>query len=45
MKDRIWKKISSWKGHNPSYAWRSIWKIVVKQGMRWKIGDGSHIPL
>lgn len=20
-------------------------KVVVKQGMRWKIGDGSHIPL
>ena len=32
-------------GHNPSFAWRSIWSSqnLVKLGFRWKVGDGSQI--
>jgi hypothetical protein len=34
-------------GHNPSYVWRSIWssQTLLKHGYRWKIGDGSLIPI
>ncbi|MCH88735.1 RNA-directed DNA polymerase (Reverse transcriptase), partial [Trifolium medium] len=34
-------------GHNPSYVWRSIWssRIVLREGYRWRIGDGSKIPI
>lgn len=34
-------------GHNPSYAWRSIWmsKALVKKGVRWSIGGGDSIPI
>jgi ribonuclease HI len=32
-------------GHNPSYAWRGIWKArqTLMHGCRWSIGDGSNI--
>jgi hypothetical protein len=32
-------------GHNPSYVWRSIHAshVVVRQGLKWSIGDGSKI--
>lgn len=32
-------------GHNHSYSWRSIWSscVLVKEGIRWSIGDGSSI--
>ncbi|MCH82815.1 RNA-directed DNA polymerase (Reverse transcriptase), partial [Trifolium medium] len=32
-------------GHNPSYAWRGIWKArhVLMNGCRWIIGDGTNI--
>ncbi|XP_074293370.1 uncharacterized protein LOC141620383 [Silene latifolia] len=31
-------------GHNPSYAWRSIWEArgVLVKGLRRRIGDGNH---
>jgi hypothetical protein len=34
-------------GHNPSYAWRSIWnsRHVLMNGCRWKIGDGTKINI
>jgi hypothetical protein len=34
-------------GHNPNYVWRSIWssQTLLKHGYRWKIGDGSLIPI
>jgi ribonuclease HI len=34
-------------GHNPSYAWRSIWssRHVIMNGCRWKIGDGTKINI
>ena len=34
-------------GHNPSYVWRSIQssRTLLKAGYRWKIGDGSLIPI
>jgi hypothetical protein len=34
-------------GHNPNYVWRSIWssRTLLKYGYRWKIGDGSLIPI
>ncbi|KAK2384992.1 putative mitochondrial protein [Trifolium repens] len=34
-------------GHNPSYAWRSIWKSrhVIMNGCRWKIGDATKINI
>ncbi|KAK2407645.1 Ribonuclease H superfamily protein [Trifolium repens] len=34
-------------GHNPSYVWRSIWssRIVLREGHRWRLGDGSSIPI
>lgn len=34
-------------GHNPSFTWRGIWqaRIVLKQGIRWKIGDGRHVKV
>ncbi|XP_024642261.2 uncharacterized protein [Medicago truncatula] len=34
-------------GHNPSFVWRSIFsaKVVVRQGARWKIGNGFNIPI
>ena len=33
-------------GHNPCYVWRSIFgaKIVVKKGVRWRIGSSVNIP-
>jgi len=34
-------------GHNPSFVWHSIFsaKVVVRQGVRWKIGYGFNIPI
>jgi len=34
-------------GHNPSFVWRSIFsaKVVVRQGVHWKIGYGFNIPI
>jgi hypothetical protein len=34
-------------GHKPSFVWRSICnaKFVLKAGSRWKIGDGTSIPI
>ncbi|PNX56063.1 ribonuclease H [Trifolium pratense] len=34
-------------GHNPSYVCRSIWssRILLKEGYRWRIGDGADIPI
>jgi ribonuclease HI len=34
-------------GHNPSYAWSSIWKSrhVTLNGCRWRIGDGTKINI
>ena len=34
-------------GHNPSYAWRSIWNAleIVRQGSRWRVGDGISINI
>ena len=32
-------------GSNPSYTWRSIMAAqhVVKEGLRWRVGNGEHI--
>jgi ribonuclease HI len=32
-------------GHNPSYAWRGIWKArqILMHGCRWSIGSGDNI--
>ncbi|PNX74788.1 ribonuclease H [Trifolium pratense] len=40
-------KQGSCLGHNPSYVWGSIWssRIVLREGYRWRIGDGSKIPI
>jgi hypothetical protein len=34
-------------GHNPSYAWRGIWKAreILMNGCRWRIGDGKSIKI
>ncbi|XP_058765928.1 uncharacterized protein LOC131639449 [Vicia villosa] len=34
-------------GYNPSFVWRSIWKVreVITFGCRWSIGDGSQIKV
>ena len=34
-------------GHNPSYAWRSIWNAmeIVHEGSRWRVGDGISINI
>jgi hypothetical protein len=34
-------------GHNPSYAWRGIWKAreILMHGCRWSIGNGSSIHI
>ncbi|GAU14523.1 hypothetical protein TSUD_250650 [Trifolium subterraneum] len=34
-------------GHNPSYAWRGIWKArhVLMNGSRWSVGNGSNIKV
>ena len=34
-------------GNNPSYVWGSIFAspVVVRQGMKWKIGNGSSINI
>ncbi|PNX78963.1 ribonuclease H, partial [Trifolium pratense] len=34
-------------GHNPSYAWRGIWKSrqVLMNGCRWSIGNGANIKV
>jgi hypothetical protein len=34
-------------GHNPSYAWRSIWKArqILMHGCRWRIGNGTSINI
>ncbi len=34
-------------GHNPSYAWRSIWNAweVIIQGSRWRVGNGISINI
>ena len=34
-------------GHNPSYAWRSIWNAmeIVREGSRWTVGDGISINI
>jgi hypothetical protein len=37
----------SYLGHNPSYAWRGIWKArqILMNGCRWSIGDGTCIKV
>lgn len=37
--------INSKLGHSPSYSSRSIWhsRVLVKEGLKWSIGDGSNI--
>jgi hypothetical protein len=39
--------LGSFLGSRPSYAWRSIWeaKPLLKEGLLWKIGDGSNIKI
>jgi ribonuclease HI len=34
-------------GHNPSYAWRGIWKAryILMNGCRWSIGKGNDIKV
>jgi len=34
-------------GHKPSFVWRSLCnsKFILKAGSRWKIGDGTSIPV
>jgi ribonuclease HI len=34
-------------GHNPSYAWRGIWKArgILMNGCRWSIGSGTNIKI
>jgi hypothetical protein len=34
-------------GHNPSYAWRGIWKArhILMNGCRWRIGNGTSIKI
>ncbi|KAK2423594.1 hypothetical protein QL285_034041 [Trifolium repens] len=34
-------------GHNPSYAWRGIWKArqILMYGCRWRIGNGTSINI
>jgi hypothetical protein len=34
-------------GHNPSYAWRGIWKArhILMNGCRWIIGSGTNISV
>ncbi|PNY07840.1 ribonuclease H [Trifolium pratense] len=34
-------------GHNPSYAWRGIWKArhILMNGCRWIIGSGTNIKV
>ncbi|GMY31999.1 putative ribonuclease H protein At1g65750 isoform X2 [Fagus crenata] len=34
-------------GHNPSFAWRSIWNAleVVRQGSRWRVGNRISINI
>jgi ribonuclease HI len=34
-------------GHNPSYAWRGIWKAreILMNGCRWKVGNGTKIKV
>jgi hypothetical protein len=34
-------------GHNPSYAWRGIWKArhILMNGCRWTIGSGTSISV
>ncbi|PNX73684.1 ribonuclease H [Trifolium pratense] len=34
-------------GHNPSYAWRGIWKSreILMHGCRWSIGSGASINI
>jgi hypothetical protein len=34
-------------GHNPSYAWRGIWKTrhILMNGCRWTIGSGTNIKV
>jgi hypothetical protein len=39
--------IDSTLGNNPSFTWRSIWKLrqVLLYGCRWSIGNGQHIKV
>jgi len=39
--------LDSTLGHNPSFVWRSICnsKFILRAGSRWRIGDGSSIPV
>ena len=32
-------------GANPNYTWRIIWlpKVMVKDGIRWRVGNGKRI--
>ncbi|XP_021719982.1 uncharacterized protein LOC110687662 [Chenopodium quinoa] len=37
--------LSSHRGHDPSFVWRSIWgvKLILLDGLRWRVGDGGKI--
>jgi len=39
--------IDSSLGLRPSYIWRSLWNArpLLKEGMRWRIGDGSQVRI
>lgn len=34
-------------GENPSFIWRSVWQAssVIKQGYRWRIGNGQSVKV
>lgn len=37
--------LSSCRGHDPSFVWRSIWgaKSILLDDLKWRVGDGSKI--
>ncbi|XP_074266530.1 putative mitochondrial protein AtMg00310 [Silene latifolia] len=48
MKARYFKHssvIDARRGHDPSFAWRSLWgaKSLLMEGLMWRIGDGESV--
>lgn len=50
MKEKYFKEVSLLEarlGYAPSLIWRSLWYSVglVKEGLLWRVGDGSQIKI
>lgn len=50
LKHKYYPTSNIWEirlGHNPSYAWQSLWSArpLLEKGCRWRIGNGRLVRI